>query len=134
MAKVSTLTPSKTHRIIIFGAPKTGKTLLACKLAEYYDILLIDMEKGYETVFQLPKEWQERIELVALPDTRSYPIAIETCLKLVKGPVSICNEHGKVGCMLCRREEKESIDIDLPHLGPGTVVIFDSLTRLIYIP
>ena len=87
MAKLSSKTSSSTHRVLIFGGPKAGKTLLAGKLAEHYKLVWIDMEKGYETLFQLPKDWQERIELVSLPDTRSFPIAIETCLKLVKGAV-----------------------------------------------
>ena len=130
MTKLSELQASKTHRIIIYGAPKTGKTLLAAKLSEYYNLIWIDMENGYETLFQLPKEWQERIELITLPDTRSYPIAIETCLKLVKAAVSICNEHGKVSCMLCKKDSAPFIDIDLPHLDHNSVVVFDSLTQL----
>lgn len=115
---------------MIFGAPKSGKTQLAGELAEFYNLMWIDMENGHETLFQLPTEWQERIELVNLPDTRIYPVAIETCLKLVKGSVSICEEHGKVGCMICKREEKDFIAIDLPHLASNSVVVFDSLTQL----
>ena len=143
MAKLSSKAQSKTHRCIIYGAPKTGKTLLAGKLAEHYDVILVDMEKGKEVLFQLPVAWQERIELINLPDTRNYPVGIETCLKMVKGPVSICEIHGKVGCMICKKEQmtakKANPDIldteyfiatDLPALGPESVVIFDSLTQL----
>ena len=82
MAKISTLESTKVHRCMLFGPPKTGKTLLAGKLAEFYDLIWIDIENGHDVLFQLPTEWQERIELIALPDTRSYPIAIETCLKI----------------------------------------------------
>jgi len=143
MAKLSTKQHSQTHRCIIYGAPKTGKTQLAGELAEFYDLIWVDMENGHETLFKLPQEWQERIELINLPDTRSYPIAIETALKMVKGKVSICEEHGKVGCMACKREEtqlkKEDIldaheqlfvDVDLPNMGHEKVVVFDSLTQL----
>jgi len=130
VAKLSTKKASATHRVIIYGAPKTGKTLIAGELAEYYDLLYVGMENGHETLFQLPEEWQERVELINLPDTRGYPIAIETVLKMVKGKVSICEEHGKVSCMLCKREEKEMIEVNLPELDHNSVVIFDSLTQL----
>lgn len=130
MAKLSTKQASLTHRCLIFGGPKTGKSLLAGKLAEFYNLIWIDMENGHETLFQLPEAWQERIELINLPDTRSYPIAIETALKMVKGKVSICEEHGKVSCMVCKREEADTIEVDLPNLGPEQVVVFDSLTQL----
>lgn len=130
MAKLSTKKISSTHRCIIYGGPKTGKSLLAAQLAEHYNLIWVDMENGHETLFQLPEEWQERIELVNLPDTRSFPIAIETCLKLVKGPVNICEEHGKVGCMICKRAEADTVDVDLNSLDHNSVVVFDSLTQL----
>ena len=147
MAKLSTKSASKTHRILLFGGPKSGKTLMSGELAEFYDLKWIDMENGHETLFQLPQEWQERIELISLPDTRSYPIAIETCLKMVKGPVDICEEHGKVSCMVCNRKEKdlgnpelpeefEDIHnslftrVDLDSMSENEIVVFDSLTQL----
>lgn len=130
MAKLSTKKASKTHRVIIYGAPKTGKTLMAAKLSEFYNLLWFDFENGHETLFQLPMEWQERIELIDIPDTRSFPIAIETSLKVVKGPVDICEIHGKVACMLCKREEKDTVHVDLNKMGPEYVVVFDSLTQL----
>lgn len=148
MAKLSTKQHSQTHRVLIFGGPKSGKTQLAGELAEFYKVIWVDMENGHETLFKLPVEWQENIELINLPDTRSYPIAIETVLKMVKGPVQICEEHGKVGCMVCKRQETEEFksceqddikysihqrlftDVDLPSLNHSSVVVFDSLTQL----
>lgn len=130
MAKISTLESTKVHRCMLFGPPKTGKTLLAAKLAEHYDIIWVDFENGYETLFQLPISYQERIELIRIPDTRSYPMAIETALKMVKQPCVICEEHGKVGCMICQRAEAPVIHTDLPSLSLDTVVVFDSMTQL----
>ena len=131
MAKLNTKKASQTHRCIIYGAPKSGKSLLAGKLAEYYNLLWVDLENGHETLFQLPEEWQERIELINLPDTRSYPIAIETCLKMIKGTkVSICEIHGKVGCMLCKKDNADTIEVELSALDHNQVVVFDSLTQL----
>ena len=130
MAKLNTLHTSATHRCIIFGAPKTGKTQLAGALAEYYKMIWFDLENGHETLFKLPPEHQANIELINLPDTRGYPIAIETCLKVIKGPASICEEHGKVGCMLCKKAGADFTDVNLPALDHNSVVVFDSLTQL----
>ena len=148
MTKLNTLQASATHRCLIYGAPKTGKSLLAGKLAEYYDLIWIDMENGYDVLFQLPPAWQERVDIISLPDTRSYPVAIETCLKIVKGSVEICHEHGKVKCMLCIKAERDACktaiqeehgdvhnnyftDLNLPALrDTGKVVVFDSMTQL----
>ena len=129
--KLSKLSQSKIHHILLFGPPKSGKTLLAGKLAEKFPIVVIDCEQGHNTLFQLPQEWHDRIEVISLPDTRGFPIAIETCLKLIKGgPVEICEEHGKVGCSICKRDGKPSLSIALNNLPPDTIVIFDSLTQL----
>lgn len=130
MKKLSSLSRSTTQRVLLFGGPKTGKTELAGRLSEHFNIIWIDLENGHETLFKLPKKWQERITLISLPDTRSYPIAIETCLKLVKGPVSICDEHGKVGCMVCKNKNAEFTNIDITSIPSDTVVVFDSLTQL----
>ena len=130
MRKLSSKQAETTHRVIVYGAPKTGKTLLAGELAEYYNLIWVDMENGYETLLQLPMEWQDRIGIITLPDTRSYPVAIETILKMVKGPVSICELHGKVSCMICKKTDAEVAEVDLNSLGAETVVVFDSLTQL----
>ena len=130
MAKLSAKSVSKTHRLIVYGGAKSGKTQLVGELAEFYDMIWVDMENGHDTLFKLPKAYQDRIELIELPDTRSYPIAIETCLKMIKGPVAICEKHGKVNCMLCTRETKPFISLDLPSLTEDTIVVFDSLTQL----
>lgn len=130
MAKISTLESSKVHRCLLFGPPKTGKTLLAGKLAEFYELIWVDFENGYETLFQLPIECQRHIELIRIPDTRSYPMAIETALKMVKQPCVICEMHGKVGCMICQREDAPTIAVDLPSLDLNTIVVFDSMTQL----
>jgi len=131
MPKLSTKQSSRTHRVLVFGAPKSGKTQLAGELAEHFNLIWIDMENGHETLFKLPQEWQERIELIELKDSPSYPIAIETVLKMIKEkPVDICDKHGKVGCMICKREGEPFTTIDLGNVPDDTIVVFDSATQL----
>jgi hypothetical protein len=122
---------SPIHRVLIYGPPKTGKTQLAGGLAEFKKLIWFDLENGYSTLLKFPEEWKDRIEIISIPDTRSFPIAIETCLKVIKGgPVEICEEHGKVGCPLCKKDSKPFTKIELNSLNEDTVVVFDSLTQL----
>lgn len=129
--KLSQSVASSTHRALLFGPPKSGKSYLAGKLSSDFDILWFDLENGVDTLRQLPQEQQERIELVSLPDSRVYPIAIETMLKVIKGSeVSICEEHGKVACAICKKDSKSFITVNLNQLPPSTIVVVDSLTQL----
>lgn len=122
---------SQVHRVLIYGPPKTGKTELAGSVAAFKNVIWFDLENGYTTLLKLPQEYKERIDIISLPDTRSYPIAIETCLKVIKGSkVTICEEHGKVGCPICTSKSLPSTTVELSTLGDDTVVVFDSLTQL----
>ena len=122
------------QRIIVFGAPKTGKSELVGKLAKKFKLLWFDLEKGAGVLLKMPEEWQDNVELIDLPDTRTFPIAIETMLKVIKGtPCDICHEHGKVSCQLCKKEGKESTTVCLNDLAGKVsewIVVVDSLTQL----
>ena len=130
--KLSALSAAKYHHVLLFGAPKVGKTLLAGKLAEAgYTLDWFDLESGAGTLYQLSPEAQENINVISLRDTPSYPIAIETVLKAVKGKVSICAEHGKVNCPVCSKDSKpvEVIDMYNPP-SRKHIYVFDSGTQL----
>lgn len=131
MAKLTDRAPSKTHRALIFGPPKSGKTELAGRLSEHYNLLWIDFENGFETLLKLPKPWQERIELVAIPDTKVFPIGIETALKIITGSrVEICEKHGKVSCQMCKKDSLPFSTVELNSLDDSWIVVIDSLTQL----
>lgn len=127
---------SETHAtnrgsVMVYGAPKTGKTQLVGELAEHFNLIWVDLENGHDTLYKLPIEWQERITLIELPDTRDFPVAIETCLKLIKGgAVSICDEHGKVKCMLCKKNDAAFTTVDVNKLPKDSIIVFDSVTQL----
>lgn len=130
MAKLINKKASQTKRVIVYGASFSGKSLLVGKLAEHFNLMWVDLEAGHGVLYQLPPAYQERIEVVDLPDTRSYPIAIETVLKLVKGPVTICEAHGKVKCMICKKTEADTIHVDVTTMQADTILVIDTLTQL----
>ena len=134
MAKLTAIAAAVTQTVLVYGPPKVGKTQLAGELAEHPEIegiIWIDIEKGVETLKKLSPAAQAKIDVIQLPDTRSNPVGIETCLKLVRGtPTKICHEHGKVGCAICMKAKAPMTEYELNKLPPNWVVVFDSLTQL----
>ena len=146
MAKLINKKASATKRVIVYGASFAGKSLLVGKLAEHFNLIWVDLEAGHGVLHQLPEAYRAKIEIIDLPDTRSYPIAIETVLKIVKGAVDVCEEHGKVGCMLCKKaaityakqmEEDHSLEpreytthVDVNSMDGNSILVIDTLTQL----
>jgi len=129
--KLSQKTASKSHRVLLFGPPKSGKTQLAGQLSKEFNLIWFDLENGVDTLLKLPIEQQERIEVISLPDTRQNPIAIETCLKVIRGTKGkVCEAHGKWACAICTKESAPFVELELNALELDTVVVFDSLTQL----
>lgn len=129
--KLTRAKQSKAKRVLIYGESMTGKTTLAGTLAEKYKVIYFDLEKGYESLLKLPQSAQENIELISIPDTKIFPIAIETLLKVFTGKeVFICEAHGKVACPICKKESLPETRICLNELDESYVVIIDSLTQL----
>ncbi len=120
--------------VIIYGAPKSGKTRLAGTLAKHFNLIWLDLENGHSTLFQLPKPWQERIELVQVPDTKDNPIAIATVMKLLTGAkYKVCDAHGIASCGKCvvKPVGKGNMEIELAKCNiKDTIVVIDSFTQL----
>jgi hypothetical protein len=122
---------SLRERVVAYGPPKSGKTELAARLAEEFNLHYFDLENGYKPMRKLPQAWQDRINLYSIPDSKVFPIAIETMLKIVPGTsVTFCIKHGKVACMLCRKDELPTESVELNALGENDIVVFDSGTQL----
>lgn len=132
MAKLSTVPRNAIQSVLVYGPPKVGKTQLVSELAEEFNLIWFDLENGHATLFKLPEEQQDRIELIALPDSRSYPIAIETGLKAVTGnPGWVDNETGKwVSEERLKKADREYTFIHLNSLTRDWIVVWDSLTQL----
>lgn len=129
--KLNQVKQSKAKRVLIYGESMTGKTTLAGTLASKYKLIYFDLEKGYESLLKLPQEAKENIELIQIPDSKIFPIAIETLLKVFTGKeVFICEEHGKVACPVCKKASAPETRVCLNELDTDTVVVIDSLTQL----
>jgi hypothetical protein len=120
------------QRVCLFGPPKAGKSLLAGMLARKYKLLWFDLENGSSVLTQVPPEFHDRIEVIKIRDSKVYPIAIETMMKVIKGDaVNICMTHSKVACPVCSKKPDSVIErVCLNEVALDTVVVIDSLTQL----
>lgn len=128
------LTP---QHVCVYGAPKSGKTQLIGSLAkEGFKLIWFDLEKGVSTLLKpglLTDEELSRITYLPIVDTKEAPIAHATIDRIVRGgKFSICEEHGRIDCPLCKRDGSSFTDIDIPIKGfdPNTIVVVDSFTQL----
>lgn len=123
------------HSILVYGPPKGGKTRLvgtAAKLPEIKRVFWFDLENGAETLLHmdLTEEELDKVTIFRIPDTRENPVGIETLLKgfSARTPVEICDEHGKVGCVLCKgKPHAKFVLSDLTH---DDLVVIDSGSQL----
>lgn len=128
---------TRNHSVLIYGAPKTGKTQLvgtAAKIAELKRIIWIDLENGVETLLHMGLEAKEleKVTLFRIPDTRENPRGIETVLKMfsAKTPIQVCEEHGKVACLECQKAGEPSQEFCLASLTNQDLVVIDSGSQL----
>lgn len=129
--KLSQMQGTIEQRVCLFGPPKVGKTLLAAMLAKHYKLIVFDLENGSITMSQIPAEWQDRVDIIKIRDSRTYPIAIETMLKVIKGTECfICVAHSKVACPVCKKDGALQERVCLNETKLDTIVIVDSLTQL----
>lgn len=124
------------RHILVYGPPKSGKTALIGKLAEKFTLYYFDLEDGVKTLMNpalLAPELRKNISLFSLPDRQTFPIAIETLLKVLKGGLcKICSDHGKVSCPQCARDTKATwSEIDVLKLDvTKDIVVIDSYSQL----
>jgi len=131
--KLSTYKETLEHdKVLIIGLPGTGKSTLAAELAKEFTVHWIDCDHGVKTLMKLPSEAQENVNLIALPDSASNPIAADTIVQLLKkGKGRICWEHGKTDCSVCTRDvPSDFTELDFSKLGSRDVVVLDSITQL----
>lgn len=132
MAKLSSIPLNDTQHVLIYGAPKTGKTELVGLLAEHFNLHYFDCENGFKTLQKMPTAWQDRVELYSIPDTRQWPIAVETINKVIEQrlPLEICEAHGKIACFNCKKAGAPSYTFDASKLTNKDIVVIDTLSQV----
>ena len=125
------------HKVLIFGAPKSGKTAAALQLAEHYNLLWIDVENGFATAFNkaigISEYALQHIELLQIPDSKSNPIASETIWEIAQfknSKLSICDKHGKINCIMCKTAKLSFTEIDFSKMDGSWIIVLDSVTQI----
>lgn len=124
---------NEQEHVLLYGAPKTGKTLQAALLSEFYEILWFDGDKGLKSAMNiLPVEMQKRIHVIKTPDNTYAPMYWNTILKVVTGrKINICIEHGYVECAICKTQKKTIVEVCLNDLPPTWIAVEDSITQFV---
>lgn len=126
----------QARHVCVYGPPKIGKSRLVGMLAEAgYLLDWFDLESGSSVLTQLSEEAQSRINLIRIPDTKDWPIAIETMLKVSKfqtqKPYKICDKHGKIDCPLCVKiPEAIWSEVDFSKYTDKHVLVVDTANQL----
>lgn len=121
---------SITHSLVI-GDYGTGKSTLAAELAEHgFNLKWISTDFGHKVIGKLSAEARARCDVIILPDTREYPIAMDTCRALftTPGPHRICEIHGKVGCNVCLARAGNFTIWDFSTHTDKDIVVLDHLS------
>lgn len=130
--KVEDYLSNPAQHIMIYGEPFTGKSTLASTVALLgFRVIWISLDRSIVHLQKLPKEAQERVELIHLPDGMDHPIGYPTIMSMFSGrPVEICYEHGVVGCAFCKQNKKGFTPFQSSKLGIETVVVIDHITQI----
>lgn len=123
----------ENHSILIYGPPKTGKTRLvatASLLPEIKKIYWFDGENGSSTILNmgLPQEALDKFVIFKFPDTKDNPKFIEGLLKMLSSKVKIfiCDEHGQVGCTICKHESSMGEFFLYSETKHDEIIVIDS--------
>lgn len=127
---------SARTKVLVYGAPKSGKTAIVGKLAEFgFTLHWLDLENGIKTLLNpaiLDPKFRKNVNVISVPDHRLYPIAIDTVRDIFRGGLKrICSAHGKVSCPLCiKATDAKHSEIDIAKLGATDILVIDSLSQL----
>jgi hypothetical protein len=122
-------------KVLVYGAPKTGKTALVGKLAEHFTLHWMDLENGIKTLLNpaiLDPKFRKNVNVISIPDHRLYPIAIDTVREVIRGGFKkICAAHGKINCPICAKDvDAKNSELDLAKFGANDILVIDSLSQL----
>lgn len=126
--------PEKPQTVMVYGAPKTGKSALVGQLAKKYKLYWFDIDRGSQVLFTaVPREFWKNIELIEIKDSQDEPRGIRSLNKLFKSKaiVNFCAEHVEANCAVCTvKKLPPAVSIDVSKLDTRSVIVVDSASRL----
>lgn len=125
---------SRPQKILVYGAPKSGKTLLAVRLAEQgYRVHLVDADNGMDVAFQIEPKYRHNIFIYSVRDNKdTREVAKFADLFTREDVITFCQDHGKVDCSRCRVKAKDRVDtLDLNSFTEEDVLVIDSITEVV---
>lgn len=130
--KQSTSAGEDAQKIIIYGAPGTGKTLYAGGASSKFEVLWFDLENGKDSLLaNLSEEQLSRITYIPLADSSDNPVAAPVIAALFQyGKGSICHEHSQFNCARCKPDARFNIDLSEWTADKNRVIVIDSATQL----
>ena len=136
MARMNSINiEDRPQKILVFGAPKTGKSLMVGQLAELgYTLYWLDGENGADVLLQLSEEAKSRIILFSIADLKHDPQFIKVANEFSQGKnFTVCEAHGKLNCVDCKVKKGEIETFDWKEIlaDPKAVIVFDSVTQLV---
>lgn len=126
---------STRGKVLVYGAPKTGKTALVGKLASKYTLHWLDLESGIKTLLNpaiLDPQFRKNINVIPVPDHKLYPAAIDTVREVLRGGSKrICMDHGKINCPICAKNGTAKwSEIDILKFTDRDILVIDSMSQL----
>lgn len=130
--KLDELAMREPQHLMVFGASKTGKSTLISQLAEAGKKLIwISLDNGHRVLYKLSEEAKKNIDIIVIPDTKNFPIAMGTCTKLMSGDkVNLCHMHAVDNCSVCKAASLAFSEYCFKTLALDTIVIIDHMTQL----
>lgn len=117
-----------THALV-YGDPGSFKSSLVMKLAEAGYKLKYFMIDGGAPLKILSKGALSNVEIFPIQDTVDNPIGIKTFRSVIRGGLcSICDAHGDIGCIICKRSGGSFSDVCLNAMAMNEIAVFDHLS------
>lgn len=137
MPSLDTLQANKLPpKTLIYGEPKSGKTLMVGRLAATRKLVILDNEGGAKTLLapeNLDPKHRGNVNLIAFPDTKVYPISSVSIRQILSLPASfvhnLCHKHGAHNCKKCGKDftpfslQKDVIDAN-------AILVIDTLSQM----